>query len=550
MRLRILTLQILMTLCCLPLLANAATYNYYFSNAGGGSTCSQEFPCSSLVDARKKINDIGSEHTVNLYFKRGDSWSADTSAINREVCHGLIVDDSNDPAININAYGSGNDPIFDGMVSNFSSVPSHDDVNGPLFYNRFFEFKRDNCSISNVEIRRVYGHAVFLTGANYFTMRYCNVNNFGAGGISSNLSTGASNVTVEHNTFHTGQELWRYSKRSGWEAAIQLTSQNHLCEDNVIRYNLVYDIYGEGIQTPNSLCEYNVVGDTASIAINTSNHGWDAKTTIVRYNLVTMSDWSPSVYDNMHGGGSSPTGIRVFDEHVGGDNSEADIEIYGNVVVNRSMGIWAFSSIDKGNPYGSVKIYNNTVIDSHICNIYVGNGDEFSAMYIYNNSSILYNQTTSTHVFDQGDFLPHANWKISHNAFWTTGGSPKVDADWQTNYVNSDPKLPGEDVVGIVWDGQSGATYFSDIDFNSHLYPLSGSGLINTGKTLGAGYETNFLTYGTDFSKLPDMPTFKRASQSDVPNWSVGAIVYIGDTPYIGGTPISPPADLEIKLSQ
>ena len=65
--------------------------------------------------------------------------------------------------------------------------------------------------------------------------------------------------------------------------------------------------------------EYNVVGDTGSIGIDTSPHDYDGLTANVRYNLVIMSDWNTSIYDNMPGAGAH--GIRIYDEKSGGDNS-------------------------------------------------------------------------------------------------------------------------------------------------------------------------------------------------------------------------------------
>jgi len=515
---------------------HAATYNYYFSNAGSGSTCSQASPCANLYDAKTKISAVSSGDTVNLYFNRGDTWSVDTTA--KKACHGLFIG-PNDPIVNIDAYGSGNRPIFDGLVSDFSTADAHNASTGPLFYSRFFEFQRNSCSVKNVEMKRIYGHAIFLSPSDYFTLDSSYIHHFGAGGISTALKTGGSNIKVINNTFYTGQELWRYSLRSGWEAAIQLISNDELCDNNTIQYNVVYDIYGEGIQCPNSLCEYNVVGNTASVAINAATHNWESRTTTVRYNFVIMEDWDEHGYDTMHEGASGPVGIRVFDEKVGGDNSAADISIYGNIVINRSMGIWAYNTRDYTNPYGSVKIYNNTVIDSHYSNIYVAEANGFNSVKIYNNTSVLYDQIEANHVFDQEDFLPHDNWTIDNNHYWTTGGSPTVDVDWQTNYVTADPKLNGEPAVD--WDGQSGGNYISAIDFSTHLSLAADSGLINAGKILGPGYGNIFLTTGTDFNASPDKITIQKISQPVESNWTIGAIVCGG------GTPISPPVGLSIQ---
>ena len=495
--------------------AVAGTYNGYFSQSGSdtGGDGSMGDPWKTLSKAKTQIDAADSSDTVNLYFKRGDTWTANTAAINKINCHGLLVSATN-PIVNIDAYGSGNRPIFDGLVANFATTPASNTTTGPLFYNRFFEFNRNSCSISNIEIKRVYGHGIFLNPSNYFTLDSSYIHHFGAGGISTSSLTGGNNITVTKNVFHTGQELWRYSKRSGWEAAIQLISKNYICEDNIVRYNVVYDIYGEGIQCSNSLCEYNVVGDTYSIAINNAPHNWDSKTTTIRYNFVIAS--------NRTSGYPGSTGIRIMDENPGGSNANADAQIYGNIVVNKDFGIRIVSPEDPGNPFGSVKVYNNTVIDSHKYNMYVAHPEEFSSIQIYNNSFVLYDQTSATHVLDYHDFLPHPNWTIDNNHFWTTGGSPTVDDGWTTNCVIADPDLPGE--PSIDWDGQSGPTYFSDIDFDTHLYPPVDSALVSTGKTLGVGYSNIFLTSGTDFSVLPETVDFVLAYQSDG-GWDIGAIV-------------------------
>ena len=158
---------------------HAATYNFYFSTSGGGSTCSEKSPCTKVSDAQAKVNDAGFSDTVNLYFKRGDTWSFDTAAATKTLCFGIFVG-SNDATVNIDSYGSGEKPVFDGLVSNFSKVPSHNTVTGPLYWNRIFEFRRANCSVKNIEIRRVYGVGIFLrdAGETGFTLEYCNINRF------------------------------------------------------------------------------------------------------------------------------------------------------------------------------------------------------------------------------------------------------------------------------------------------------------------------------------------------------------------------------------
>jgi F5/8 type C domain-containing protein len=182
--------------------------------------------------------------------------------------------------------------------------------------------------------------------------------------------------------------------------------------------------------------------------------------------------------------------------------------------------------MDTENPFKSIKIYNNTVIDSILGNYIIAQPEEFTNGYIYNNSSILYDRIDAIHG-GHGATFPHANWTIDNNHFWTTGGSPTVDDGWTTNYITTDPKLPGE--PSIDWDGQSGTTYYKDIKFND-IYPSADSPLINAGKTLDAGYNNIFLTEGTDFGALPDEAAFKTASQTGHGNWEIGAFVYTGVT--------------------
>ncbi|MCK5292845.1 MAG: right-handed parallel beta-helix repeat-containing protein, partial [Thermoplasmata archaeon] len=508
-----------------------ATYNWYFSMSGGGNVFSQTSPGRWLsshqvgyikgeTTAQDKIDSVNVNDTVNLFFKRGDTWSMDTAKVSKTIIYGLLID-TNSPIVHINAYASGNKPIFDGLVSNFSVAPVHNSTTGPLFYNQLFQFKRNNCSISNIEIKRVYGHGIILSNGNYFTLDSSYIHHFGAGGVSISSSTGGNNITVTKNVFHTGQELYHYGLRSGWEAAIQLTAQDYIVEDNIIQYNVVYDIYGEGIQCPNSLCEYNIVGDTGSIALNTSNHGWDAKTTIVRYNIVTMSDWDSNIYDSLNG--SSPIGIRVFDEHIGGDNSNADIQIYGNIIINAKYGIKLGSPVDRGNPYGFVKIYNNTMIDCE-ANWCFSQPEEFSNVYIYNNSSIHYNKACA-HIINWDISEGYNGWNISHNHFYPVDNINTVLPIFTNNYLTMNPKLIGGDIVD--WTGQSGPTYFKDIKF-SDLYPMADSPLIGSGKPLGIGFDNIFLTKGSDFSTLPNVPKFILAMQPEVGNWDIGAIITSG----------------------
>jgi len=484
-------------------------------------------PWKTLSKANTKVNDANVDDTVNLFFNRGDTWTMNTAAVSKTYVYGFKVD-SDDPVVNIDAYGFGNKPIFDGLVSDFSSVPSHNQATGPLLWNCIFQFDRHDCSASNIEIKRVYGIGIHIKDGNGFTLSDSDIHDFGSSGFGSNANFAATDLTAQRCIFHTGQELFRYSKRSGWEAAIQFESNRYKPSGCIVRHCLVYDIYGEGINAPNGIIEYNVVGNTGSMAIGISPHKWDAETTIVRYNFITMADWSTHSYDSLPGGDDS--GIRVFDEDVGGTNANADISIYGNIVINRIYGFRMYATNEGEGAFGLVKVYNNTFIDSHNANIrvadYIGGTPSISTMCtdfrFYNNASILYDQTGASYISDNIGSGGFGAATIDNNAYWTTGGNPTVDSNWRTNYITTDPKLPGE--PSIDWDGQSGPTYFSDIDFDTHLYQPIDSALVNAGKTLDAGFDNKLLTKGTKWSDSPGI-TAQLAEQS-VGDWDIGASKY------------------------
>ena len=237
----------------------------------------------------------------------------------------------------------------------------------------------------------------------------------------------------------------------------------------------------------------------------------------------------------------------MFDESVGnGNNLNCDIQIYGNVIINNNIGIWIFNNRGtNADKFGSVKIYNNLIIDSHVANIRALDHWQFTNMKIYNNASILYDRTNAKHVQDGDESYP-AGWTIDNNAFWTSGGSPTVRSNWRKNYVTSNPKLPGEEVYHIDWDGQTGATYWKNITINKHLFPQSNSSLFNSGKNL-SGYNATILTYGSDFTKLPGTATFATATQPNTDNWDIGALSRRGVTSPIQTPVIPAPNNLRIE---
>jgi len=508
-----------------------ATYNWYFSQAGDDTTGdgSSGDPWKTLVKAKTEIDTKLSTDTVNLFFNRGDTWAMNT--LIKTQFHGFEVESTN-PIVNMDAYGSGDLSCMDGLITDFSTAPVHDTDSGPLRWSDIFRFSRTDCSVSNMEFKQIYGNVIRLKGASGFQLSNCNIHHFGQDAIQTDDTV--INAIIEYNTVHTGQQLWRYALRpSGWGAGISFSGGN--CYDNTVRYNLVYDIYGEGIINPGGITEYNLVGDTYSTAIYGSPHApIDTRDTTIRYNFVTSSNSSDyRVLD----GRTSYNGIGIIDERDSepGSNNNAALAIYGNIVINRWYGIYVKNAnVATNDAFKSLKVYNNISIDNSLNNYYFSFPEGVDAGYIYNNSSILYDRVTVDHTNDDFD----AGWDVDNNHFWTTGGSPTVRTGWQTNMVTTDPKLSGEPAID--WDGQSGATYYKDIKF-SDIMPLYGSALIGSGKTLGAGFEDEFLTTGTDFSGLPDTIAFTKASQPT--SWDLGACIFGESTRYarFRGTSIPKP---------
>lgn len=481
---------IAMIFCSFPFLVNAATYNYYFSNGAIGNAqgndlndCSIGTPCQTLSKVTSKINALSSSDTVNLYFDRGDTWTWDSDKVSLQSS--AVVVRATNPIVHIDAYGSGDRPVFDGTVTDFSTVPEHNVTTGPFKWNRFFEIARENCSISNIEIKNVYGHGVFLNdnigSSDGFVLSSTVINNFGSCAITSHAEYGTERVEIGNNVIHTGQQLVRFNKVGGigWSGSVTLASKTRgtlsMCKENHIHHNIIYDIFGEGIIAPNSIVEYNVIGDTSSFGIGSDPRDFNVTEGVVRYNLVVFSDWDKSVYTGAAASGTSagnPTGIRYFDDFPGGDNSSGNVQIYGNIIINRAVGIWFYSPEDPNNPLNSIKIYNNTVIDSKDDNYRFYHANEANNGYFYNNSSIIYDRPNAKHVQHDASF-PDSDWTIGDNHFWTNGGSPVVVSVWQKNYDISDPKLMGEPLVN--WIKQIGSTYYLNINPATHLNPPSDS---------------------------------------------------------------------------
>jgi len=528
--------------------AQAATYNYYFSNGPAGNPAGNDStgdgtittPWASLATAKLSLTGAAANQAdtptgtdiVSLNFDRGDIWtwnSADVTPVNNY----FVVTAAN-PIVYFLDYGIGNKPKFDGLVTDFAAVPDDNTDDGPRRWNRFFDIQRSYCTFTNIEITGVYGNGIYINnGASYIDITYCDINNFGSASVQINTVYSSSNCSVEHSTIHTGQQLYKEEKKEAWGCGMSFSNNegSGSVSEHRFRYNVVYDIFGEGVCVSNTLTEHNVIGDTCSAGIDPSTFLNDAGETIVRYNLITFSNYATSEYTvcpDVPGGssGSRPVGTRVFDEHAGGDNSNGDYQIYGNIIINRWRGIWHLGGDDPGNPFGNVRVYGNIVIDSVVTNYRVSYPEEATSADWYNNASILYDRAEDTgsggsiHINDDG--FPDAGWNISNNSFWSnTGDLSSVSNNFKPNYVTGDPELYGESQA-VDWTSIANPTAIKIAD----VTPLIGSALIGAGHS---SYLPSLYVSPADMTGLPEGGDFTLGTQA-APG-IIGAVLYEASTP-------------------
>lgn len=466
----------------IPSFASAATFNWYFSNSTGNDTSGNgtiEKPWKSLSKMQNQINSRGYNDTVNIYLKRGDTWTVNTTS--STLSHYTFP--AKGPIVNVSAYGSGKTrPAIDGSVTNWNNVPSHGE-GGAKLWNRVFDVQRDYCSIKNIEIRNVYGNAILLSGSSsFFTLTGTYIHNFGHSGLCGGHSS--SNIYA-YNIMHTGQMLRKYDKHNNaWSAAIsnQATTAN---ASHHIHHNIIYDICGEGIITSNSVVEWNLVGDTGSVAISNVPHAFDAFDATVRHNFIIHSANAQKEWGGWAGMGRN--GFRAMKEIQGpeGDNSKGTFDLHGNVVINVSNGFRHYH-IWKDNPFKRVDIYNNLFIDNSGSNLSVLDPEEIIEYANVNNNSSVFidraGESTPRHVIG-GHFFPHQKWTIEKNHFWTKGKStPSVPSAWKYSWNTNDPQLLGQNTVN--WTGLSGPNYWRAINPVKHLNPPPSSPIHNLNPVL------------------------------------------------------------------
>lgn len=555
--------------------AVAATYTWYFSDDAVGNMAegsdsnngtSALTPFKSLSKAQDMLDTLTSIDTATLYFDRGDTWTITAptrsfATANRITAwssarDGVLWHDAG--TVIIDAYGAGSKPVFDGEET-FATCPYIGGKNGTDGF--IVTDDTGNLTIRNIEIKRFHGigvHYNFTTANNL--IEYCKFTYFGNAAIKhsefTEYSTGSvSDTTVQYNEVGYTQMASDEAIdgcTSGWGNAISFKGgEDGLASAGAfnvtVRYNYVYNSYGEGIvvgshehATATNIVEYNVIRDTKHVAIHTPSTSHDAGRVRVRYNLIY---WTASQIAL----GFNSDGIYIYDEDPrteaggGGDNSTFDLEIYGNIVINGTKGIWISPVTDT---FGKIWIYNNTFID----NDRSVRADGYIAVPctngVFSNNACLYFTQTSAHLLFDGQSSYFSNWTMANNAYY--GGTAPSTAPWNTAAIvgsgaTNDPKLNKE----TGWTTLSAQPTFNDLYFSA-----SDSALINTGASLSSSYDNQYLVTGTDFSTIPATQTYDRLSQEDNGTWEVGALIYTQVVTYPDGAISSPAAPATITEGQ
>lgn len=531
-------------------------HHYYVSRTAAGSPQGDDTnPGTEAAPLRLFSAALSKAHThapadmVFLHFDRGDQWDFD-SVVTDTVKFTIAA---TAPKIVFTTYGTGEDPVFFGGVNDFASVPethSIDPESDFQHYVRFMDLKRDGIDFHNLHFDGWYANILVLYSSNGNRFLHCTFSNFGGNAIVSRYQNGTEDNELAYCLIHHGQEMYHHGKRTGWGAAINFEAsgfgEDSMCRNNHMHHNVVYDIYGEGLNGSNSIIEYNVVGNTGSVALNCAAHDYDQLTSIIRYNLVVGDQTS----DYWHCPGGGGAAIRAFDEDAGGNNNSAHIQIYGNVIINRRMGVRLYcnhgcADVSEGaqlqNIFGRLDIYNNTVIDcthgnfvlngpaiNNAAGVEVGTADDLVQVgHFYNNVSVLYDRTTAgqTRLISDNYVGALSRWTIDRNLFWDAqagpGSQPAVEDSWGGGKIQVDPAFPGEPTFS--WTGQAGEGYVYSFDVVALLTPPAGGVVDTEGRALGADFAESFLTEGTLFSDLPDTVSMKLQQQPAV--WALGAVI-------------------------
>lgn len=510
-----------------------ATYELYFdftlgNDSNAGTIAS---PFKSLSKAQSLLNSMtNGTDEATLYFKRGETWVFTSNS----DC--IDIKKSN---VTLDAYGSGNKPVFDGD-DQYPTGVSHTGsaLNAAVMVAGGPAGSFTNVSIKNLRIQNMFpGGGVNFGGSspngNFRgpgLVSDCEIHNMGWAAVQitevPNISGSSGAIKIERNNISKIAEWPKASGQKNWPQVLQ--SNTRINSGHEARYNIISEAWGEGIGAKGfRIIEYNVISGIKGPSVYYDAWSDDGPDCTIQYNLV----WSPS------DGYRSTGGIRINDERMNGDNSQATIEICGNVIIACLNGLDLRNDPADGtqqSAFGLVRAYNNTCIDN-TRNFVVNRSEWFDTVHFHNNASIISADVEAdcVHIvaWNSTDWT---GWDISNNFYFgksTTQESHLTVAAFRNDNVFGTVH-PLNKTSG--WRALVATPSLSDVSPHHSNPPASDSELIdNAGAlALGSGFTDLFIGDGTVFSDDPDTLNFELKSQDDEgTNWTFGAVLSNTDTP-------------------
>ncbi len=336
------------------------------------------------------------------------------------------------------------------------------------------------------------------------------------------------------------------------------------CKRGYAAFNRIYQSHGEGLDfgkaTQDSIAEFNTISNTRSGSMYMDR---GVKKNTFRFNLIycatrpSVTKDGKTIWDSYD---ECPGGVGVGDEHPEWGYSEDDL-FYGNLIVAQKVGITLGrqvggcppplgtnngGSCDAGDR-GTIKVFNNTVVNSRIYNILVSSGITWHEPSEIRNNIFVCDYGTTGTCSSANSITPNygSNLTWSHN-FWNGGtkdGDSTGTGDMSGNVQLA--KSSGWTKAAIIPNSLTGQEFAL----------LQASPAVNNGVVLAAS-----ATPSADFSKVLDLnrsnyitgtgvdgngsASFVFADQDANDAWEIGVDVHVSG----GGTQIpAAPDGLSIR---
>jgi len=500
----------------------AANTSYYVA-ATSGNDSNTGLSHAQAWKTLSKVNSFSFSSGDNVYLLCGETWSSErlttdwSGTVEDNVVIGAYYMDGGVETVGVNGDGK---PIIDGQTtyptSNLEALISTSQ-------------NVDYITIQDIEVKNSAGYGIRAAKhTSYITVQRCKIDTTYRNNI---LFSGSNYGNALYNECTNGGTI--RLEVHGWPQTLSM----HGTTGGTIKYNYVYNQYGEGIGV-GDYCTvmYNLVVDTKSVGIylNGSNNSE------VAYNLVVgTNDTTYTIVTGWHG-----PGICLATEN--NTSTVADCEnnkIHHNTIINTYAGIRMYESNDAyyNKQVRNNYIYNNTFIDNYGNFMLSNTSDDIDVSTIYVKNNISYpNSAESSHQIVWGGSTLD-NWTCDYN-------------NWAVDAAPSNAFLGAHDVTGnpnfakSTWRSKS----FTMDDFlTSDFFPKDGSSAIDSGVDLGSNF-SNSLGNGTDFNATNPDPNngvpiliFKESQYDNTP-WEIGATKSTGDP----SSTLQAPEGLKLAIHQ